>query len=656
MRLFVVFLLSCIARASVTVYSQVPLAKPTISVGADGNYTGAAAYDPAVLQAPPVPTGLPTQFNIQLAAQSSAVNGLSIPQSGAFMGFSIEFSVISYVCELAQRSYLTPSHSKYLQVPFLNLMALIRDRAGEVRIRIGGNSQETASLVDSLDDGKMIEKHEVILNDTTQTPSLVYTSEVFYTMGNISSLVNARWWLGIPLNDTSNLRLGIAEVGEQVLSPNNYLLGFQVGNEPDLYADHGNRPSGYGPQNYTNEVGIVIDAIDNDSQIQFRNNLVVPSISTTWSQQSVWDTGLVSTYDSEIGYLAVEYYPDNNCYAQYGIGSPRVPQDVFSDYLNHTSGQLIVASYLNSTAYAQQMGKPFLMFETNTASCGGFPGVSHSFGASLWALDYGMQMAYGNFSGALLHVGGQGVYYNPFTPPPGNLSGLAQWTIGSVFYSALVMAETLGHTGSAQVVDLNANNGSIYTPAYAIYENGAPARVLLLNYVTDPSGASDVSVAISTGGSVPSSMMVKYLVAPSVAEKFNITWAGQTFGGFFESDGRLQGAPSPSTAQCDTNANTCTVRVPAPGAALVFLNSGSAQQDALPTATQTYPTTAATKVLNTVTIDPSALATSNGGSEKNRQLASTSHGELNGGVVRRTVGWGIMLTGLGAGAWAVFWW
>lgn len=47
-------------------------------------------------------------------------------------------------------------------------------------------------------------------------------------------------------------------------------------------------------------------------------------------------------------------------------------------------------------------GKQFMMMETNTASCGGFPGVSDSFAAALWGTDYGMQMAYGNFSYALL--------------------------------------------------------------------------------------------------------------------------------------------------------------------------------------------------------------------------------------------------------------
>ncbi|KAJ7196712.1 hypothetical protein GGX14DRAFT_574781 [Mycena pura] len=38
-----------------------------------------------------------------------------------------------------------------------------------------------------------------------------------------------------------------------------------------------------------------------------------------------------------------------------------------------------------------------------------------------------------------------------------------------------------------------------------------------------------------------------------------------TFGGFFESDGRLMGQEDIKTVQCDTSAQTCSVKVPAPG-------------------------------------------------------------------------------------------
>jgi hypothetical protein len=67
----------------------------------------------------------------------------------------------------------------------------------------------------------------------------------------------------------------------------------------------------------------------------------------------------------------VHSYPDNNCNAVYGGGTPAVPQEKLGGYLTHQAGQQIVAPYLNSTALAQRYSKPFIMFETNTASCGG---------------------------------------------------------------------------------------------------------------------------------------------------------------------------------------------------------------------------------------------------------------------------------------------
>lgn len=95
------------------------------------------------------------------------------------------------------------------------------------------------------------------------------------------------------------------------------------------------------------------------------------------------------------------------------------------------------------------------------------------------------------------------------------------------------MPEILGNTNTSRVVDLSANSNSDLTPAYAIYENDQLARVALFNYMDDPTGAMALNVAIQVGGgdgqpaSTPSQVQVKYLLAPSVSEMFNITWAGQ---------------------------------------------------------------------------------------------------------------------------------
>ncbi|KAL7278756.1 hypothetical protein ACG7TL_007763 [Trametes sanguinea] len=501
--------------------------------------------------------------------------------------------------------------------PFLNLMALVAERAGRVLVRVGGNTQDTARMVQSLEDGKAIEKQKVDTNNPTQTPALLYTPEILYLLSNISSLVNVKWYLGVPLNDTSELHLEIVEWGERILGDN--LLGFQVGNEPDLYQRHGHRQEGYGPFDYFGEFGQVRDAMQS-MNVPATNNLIGPSLATgDWTPEDVWNTGFIQAYSDSLTALSVEHYPDDNCAALYeGFGQPVDPQVAFSRYLNHTAGSSTISIYMNSTNVAQQAGKPFIMFETNSASCGGFPGISTSFGAALWAIDYGLQMGYSNFSHALLHVGGQNVYYNPFTAPPTNESSYHQWTVGPIFYSVLAVAETLGSSNNSQIIDLQANGGNIFTPGYAVYENGNLARLALINFMTDPSGANDYTATIAVGGGesgqpngTPAQLKVKYLRAPSVGDKWNVTWGGQSLGGQFEADGRLKGDLDIQTVQCDQGANTCQVKVPAPGFALVFM-SDEAMQESEPASTATFATTVVTKAKNTVTIDPEVLATSNG--------------------------------------------
>jgi hypothetical protein len=70
-------------------------------------------------------------------------------------------------------------------------------------------------------------------------------------------------------------------------------------------------------------------------------------------------------------------------------------------------------------------------------------------------------------------------------------------------------------SNTSQIIDLNANNGNEFTPAYAVYDGGVPTKVILFNYITDPSGTSDYNVIISIGGqngtpnAIPASVQVK---------------------------------------------------------------------------------------------------------------------------------------------------
>lgn len=102
-------------------------------------------------------------------------------------------------------------------------------------------------------------------------------------------------------------------------------------------------------------------------------------------------------------------YPTNNCNVS-GILDPNELLPEF--FLNHSAVIQLSVPYINSTQLAQDINKPFIMFETNSASCGGFSGLSDSFATALWGVDYNLNMASVNFSNALYHVGGQSDYYN----------------------------------------------------------------------------------------------------------------------------------------------------------------------------------------------------------------------------------------------------
>ena len=62
----------------------------------------------------------------------------------------------------------------FLQVPFLNLLAALADRAGIVTIRVGGNTQETASLVPSLPNNAMIAKDKEDSSNPVRTDFAYY--------------------------------------------------------------------------------------------------------------------------------------------------------------------------------------------------------------------------------------------------------------------------------------------------------------------------------------------------------------------------------------------------------------------------------------------------------------------------------------------------
>ncbi|KAG8980670.1 hypothetical protein FRB93_009077 [Tulasnella sp. JGI-2019a] len=531
------------------------------------------SLDTTQLTPPAPPQGQNAVVQVQL--YDGGMSGLSNPVSGAFLGWSIELSIVDT---------LIGESASSINPQFLNYANTLAVRGGGVTIRVGGNTQDKAILDTNSTGGDIISKtNDSGSTASTNTPIIDFTVELFKAMQTVGSLVKVGWFFGIPfvaLDVDGNAGL---IVQNSMTYLGNSLLGLQMANEPDLYAKDSKRGSTYGIPDFIADTATMIQRLPITSPI-----IAGPSVCCNWDVNAVMSGGYLTQFASSIKVIDVIHYPNNNCKTG---SSAVVPQSVLASYLSHTNVQGLVSPYLGAVQTALAAGKPFVMMETNTASCAGFPGVSNSFASALWGIDYGMQMAYGNFSYALYHFGGQNAYYNPFTAPIDNTT---QWTTGPIFYANLVVAEALGQSGKAQVIDLALDGNNPNRAGYAVYEGGVASRVLLVNYVTESGPGYTTQIAIggqSTGlpSTTPPSVRVKYLLAGShsVSENYNVTWSGQTMGGLSQSDGKLSGTPDVQTIQCDAQSGLCSIPVPAPSVALVFLtdaafaNSGGADGSAI---------------------------------------------------------------------------
>lgn len=151
--------------AAVTIYTNIPgvNAPLTTSTAPYAQSTGNSAYSSLVLTPPDPPGDLQTTVNVNLNP-TGGMPGLSVPQRGNYLGFSVELSIADQIREFAyipwrwaergpsQRKTTADAHrpcpivgrnSTFLNPIFLNYMANIKERIGMGPVvRVGGNTQD----------------------------------------------------------------------------------------------------------------------------------------------------------------------------------------------------------------------------------------------------------------------------------------------------------------------------------------------------------------------------------------------------------------------------------------------------------------------------------------------------------------------------------
>lgn len=148
--------------------------------------------------------------------------------------------------------------------------------------------------------------------------------------------------------------------------------------------------------------------------------------------------------------------------------------------MNHTNIAAAISKHVADHKEISASGDapPMILGETNSLSVQGLAGVSNAFGAALWSLDYQLLAASEGIKRVHMH---QGVDYRYASWQP---IGTNRTTIGTKppYYGQVATAAFLG-SKDVKVSQVQLSGGE-REAAYAAYENGQLARVMVINLNT----------------------------------------------------------------------------------------------------------------------------------------------------------------------------
>lgn len=464
----------------------------------------------------PTPLVAQSQANISITLDSTQLRR-TIPTD--FLGLSFEMSSIM----------AANNNGAYWMSGTSTPLSTMLSKVGVKNIRIGGNSSERTPYATTTDAANV---------------------EAF------ANLIGANLIWNVPVKNNYNASSSVSFVQSMYNTQQNngytFPINIEAGNEPDN--DDGTTGSHISYSTWQSRY----DTLSNDFRTQINGSILTtgPSSAGCCSYPNGLETD--STYTgslkSTIGDVTVHNYP---------LGSSAN----FGSVANGDS--LMLASTLDSgyqTFYnnfndnASNEGYTVRIEETNSAYGGSNNGVTNTYAAALWALDYFCYMAYNtNMGGMNLHngpIGSDSGSYNAISPIGVSSTALSLQPPG---YGLWVFH--YGSQGQPLKTTMTNSSGANVT-AYGLLETNGGETVHVINR-TYGSGAVDATVTVTPGGTYTYAQVIYLQQAnDDVTATTGITFGGQPM----NSDGTWTGGYG---AQQTLSGGTFTFTLPHTQAAIV---------------------------------------------------------------------------------------
>ncbi|RYO52979.1 Beta-glucuronidase [Alternaria arborescens] len=410
-----------------------------------------------------------------IAISKAAPNTAGIPLD-SFVSFSFEFS--SWPDFAGNLSH--PNAFTY------NLMSNLGKLQGSLPIaRVGGNTQDIAIFDESQKTGLV---GVIRPNVSADYPTIITIGpsyfESYKTMPKGTKFVHG---FNMGANSSAARAATWASVSYACKAIGSDLLFWEYGNEPDLF-----HASGYRPDNWT-EADYVSEWLNGTTAIEEATKAACPDLGGTkfmapsfagvarndyftLDPVEVFRQGLDEKHNigliSSHNYMGVSTNP--------GITLQGTLMN-HSSVVDKANAQLNVSRGIKELGEALDPNVPFIMGEHNSLARQGRPGLSNSFGAALWGVDWNVYLASQNLSRSHMHQG-TNYRYQSWQPIETNIT-----TRGTKppYYGNLAVAAFMHKPSPSSRLQISSlASSSIYSTQYAAHVDDTLARLLLVDLHT----------------------------------------------------------------------------------------------------------------------------------------------------------------------------
>ncbi|KAL6710181.1 hypothetical protein ACN47E_009972 [Coniothyrium glycines] len=313
------------------------------------------------------------------------------------------------------------------------------------------------------------------------------------------------------------------------------LYSFEVGNEPDLWLQNSFRTAPWTGQTYTTEFldrcEVVYERVLKPAGLPsafFEPPATASTIGTTFEISQLVDDGIMEGRNGD-NFMTV--WNQHDYYYFIGITQTPLTLDDLMD-MDQTNTQF--AYWEKQVKVALNTGLPYVLREMSSVGPIGMPGVSDTFGASLWTLNFFLYAASIGISSVQMHMTDNS---NASAWQPIPMYGSETTFVRPQYYAHAAVAQIIGNgNGTTQISALKTNNvGAAYSGrirAYTSYANDQLQAITLINSKmvnsTQATGSFTFNLNLGTVNA-NKDVYLSYLTAEGADSQSGVSWNGMSY-------------------------------------------------------------------------------------------------------------------------------